>query len=217
MSENNLEEAQFEEVIPTQEAQNGFAYHDLGMMDNDVEEESSESISDEIAEFNKTSEQYRQSKIDDAQMFLNPTTGEMVERSQLPPLEQIKIVAKSTGTIINDPKKGCKKCHGRGYTGTKLDGSPVACECLYEEFFKTNKEAAEEQMRKNYPAMNRQAKRRYQKQLDSYFTSEFAKMKKNQEIIDKSKANLGKITPVKPKIVPETVTENVVEEVAEEV
>ena len=56
MSENNLEEAQFEEVIPTQEAQNGFAYHDLGMMDNDVEEESSESISGEIAEFNKTSE-----------------------------------------------------------------------------------------------------------------------------------------------------------------
>ena len=40
-------------------------------------------------------------------------------------------------------------------------------------------------------------------------------MKKNQEIIDKSKANLGKITPEKPKIVPETVEENVVEEVTE--
>jgi hypothetical protein len=217
MSENNLEEAQFEEVIPTPQADKGFAYQDLGMMDNDVEEERSESISDDIAEFDKTSEQYRQSKIDDAQMFLNPATGEMVERTKLPKLEQIKIVAKSTGTVINDPKKDCKKCHGRGYTGTKLDGSPVACECLYEDFFAANKEAAEEQMRKNYPAMNRQSKRRYQKQLNRYFTSEFAKMKKNQEIIDNSKANLGKITPVKPKIVPETVTENVVEEVTEEV
>lgn len=57
----------------------------------------------------------------------------------IPPWEVIKHVAKLTGTIIQNPKPNCKKCHGRGYIGRyAATGEPIACPCIYVKMAKAN-------------------------------------------------------------------------------
>ncbi len=191
MSEN-IQDAEFEEVKNNVEEQSNFGYNSLGMVDNTSDDDEEESGS--IESLTKISDEYKKSEIEETKMFLNPETGEMVERSKLPPLEQIRVTAKSTGHHINNPKKSCKKCHGRGYTGIKLEGTPIACDCIFEEYYKANPESKKKDQQYSGPT-NRKQKRYYEKQYRSYMMELIKKEMKNQEIIEKSKKNLRKNTP----------------------
>lgn len=213
MAKKKIEEAEFQEVKevvqePVQDTTQ-VGYNALGMVENsrDDEDEDESSSSEDLQKLNNLSEQYRKTEVEQTQMFMNPETGEMVERSKLPPLEQIRVTAKSTGHHINDPKKNCKKCFGRGYTAIKLEGTPIPCDCIFEEFYKANPESKKTAQNYN-PPMNRKQKRMYEKQYKKYVSNIIEEEVKKQMIIQKSKSNLRKNTPV-------TETEPVVIETAE--
>lgn len=154
----------------------------------DVEE--SGSFVDDVKKLTDLSSQYEKTEISKEDVFIDPTTGEVIDRTKLPPLEQIKIAARSLGQTINDPDKSCKKCHGRGYTGINSDGNvPVPCSCIYKEYYKNNPSAKDPN---NAPVMNRRAKRYYDKQFKKYISSQVSQMQKKNDLIEKSKKNLGK-------------------------
>jgi hypothetical protein len=210
MNTDNIEEATFEEVQETVPGNNvqEFAISNLGF----VQEEDSDEDADinDLSKLTGMSDQYRKTDISQDNVFVDPTTGEIVDRSKLPPLEQIRIAAKNLNQTINEPHKNCKKCYGRGYTGINLDGNvPVPCSCIYEEYYKTNPDAKRQEINQQ---PNRQQKRRYDKQYSKYINQQLGAMKKMQEVVEKSKANLRKNTPNVP-VVSEVVSENVSENV----
>lgn len=46
--------------------------------------------------------------------------------------EKIKFAASQSGIIVNEPKKGCTKCGGRGYVSIQSDTKlPNACRCVF--------------------------------------------------------------------------------------
>lgn len=160
------------------------------------------------------SEQYRNINIVQDETFIDPATGQIIDKESLTHLEKIKVKAKSMNISLNDPDPGCKKCDGRGYVGVHVeDNSPIPCQCLYKEYYKNNPDAKKNKEQFT-PKLNRKQRRAYEKNYRKYLNKVADMLKKQQEIIDKSKANLGKITPVKPKIVEDVpgVTEEVVSE-----
>jgi len=57
---------------------------------------------------------------------------DMIDLKTADPMMIMKLAAEGMGIILNDPKKNCKKCHGRGYLGRKADtGEPIPCPCIY--------------------------------------------------------------------------------------
>lgn len=183
--EENFENTKIEEI---ETVQTEIEHDGIGFI-----EESDDEITGDANDFNELSEQYRQTKIHQEITFIDPVTGESISREQLPPLEQIMQTAKAIGQVLNAPKKDCRKCHGRGYTGINLAGNvPVACDCLYKEHFKTNK-------RERFIPENRKTKRYYGKAMQQYIQDLAKKERARLEIIEKSKANLRKNTPTAPK------------------
>lgn len=180
----NVEQTQLtEEVV-------NFDINTIGMVESDDEIEESESIAT-IDDINDINAQYNKSKINHENVVVN-SAGEVVDPSTLSILDRLKISAKHLGQTLDDPDPSCKKCYGRGYTGINLDGNlPQPCNCLYKTFFKTNPEYRGQQM----PSWNRKMKRRYDKDLKKYVTLQAVKARKQYEIIEKSKDNLGKNTP----------------------
>lgn len=198
--EENFENAKIEnvETVPTEIQHEGISF-----IEEDDSLESSENV---IEKFNEATEKYRQTKITQDFTFIDPTTGEVIDRSKLAPFEQIKQMAMSIGQTINDPNKNCKHCYGRGYTGINLDGNiPVACDCIYKEWYKTNPKKDQ-----NFFPENRRSKRYYGKQMQKYVQSLAKKERARLEVIENSKRNLRKNTP---KV--ETVSEEVHVETAE--
>jgi hypothetical protein len=44
----------------------------------------------------------------------------------------MKAVAEKNGNVINEPKKDCKKCYGRGYTARDATTKqPIPCMCIF--------------------------------------------------------------------------------------
>lgn len=64
---------------------------------------------------------------------IEATDVESVAVNSLEPLEQIRYAAKKFGVEIKDPNPNCRSCHGRGYTGKRKTGEPVACHCIQPE------------------------------------------------------------------------------------
>ena len=214
MNTENIEEATFEEVqetVPESSVQE-FAITNLGFVQAQDSDED-EDIND-LSKLTGMSDQYRKTDISQDNVFIDPATGEIVDRSKLPPLEQIRIAAKNLNQTINEPHKNCKKCYGRGYTGINLDGNiPVPCSCIYEEYYKSNPEAKKNEINQQ---PNRQQKRRYDKQYTKYIKEQFGTIRKMQEITEKSKANLRKNTPKVPgdsEVISESVSGNLPENV----
>lgn len=59
-------------------------------------------------------------------------TGEVIDKDNLTPFQIIKLVAAQNQLEINDPKKDCKHCYGRGYLGVELlTKKPVPCQCIF--------------------------------------------------------------------------------------
>lgn len=80
---------------------------------------------------------------DSESVFVDEADGSIKETTDLTYWEQIKFVAKEHGVDVNEPKKSCKVCYGRGYSGWEVDlklkrkkrddpcGSPVPCYCIF--------------------------------------------------------------------------------------
>lgn len=69
---------------------------------------------------------------EDADAFLNPETGEVVNKEDLTPLEIIKAIAKQNNQDIQNPKPSCNYCYGRGFEGKDSKTQmPIPCRCLF--------------------------------------------------------------------------------------
>jgi len=72
-------------------------------------------------------------------VFVEPESGTVKNYEELSPWDKIVESAKRYSVTISNPKKNCKKCFGRGYTGIALDGNnkvPIACKCIYQNLKK---------------------------------------------------------------------------------
>ena len=193
-----------------------FPITNLGFTQATDDEEEAQSGSEDIAKLNELSEQYRKTEIEKGDVFIDPATGKIIDRDSLPPLEQIKIIARNMGHTINNPDKNCKKCHGTGYAGRRVeDKAPIPCSCIYKEYYKEHPEVKKQM--EQMPAVNRKARRFYDKQMKKFINQRVDEEMKKQALINYSKANLRKFTG--PKIETEVVetAEGTIGEVSENV
>ena len=70
---------------------------------------------------------------EDEEIFVDEQDGSIKLDKDLSPFEKIQVVAKKNKVKINDPKKNCKHCYGRGYIGFDInkENYPVPCTCIY--------------------------------------------------------------------------------------
>ena len=109
---------------------------------------------------------------DSKDTFVNTGDGSVVKKEDLSPFEIIKAVAKENGTKIQEPRKGCNHCNGRGFEGidakTKM---PIPCRCIFRG--KTKSEQEGENMydaaNKQHMKISRKQKRRMQRVLLSNY------------------------------------------------
>jgi ferredoxin-thioredoxin reductase catalytic subunit len=73
------------------------------------------------------------------------------------PYEMIQEAATLFGVEVKQPKKNCKHCFGRGYTGLNAkDKSPIACTCIYPDM---NAETKVAWQNRDFIPRNRKEKR----------------------------------------------------------
>lgn len=78
--------------------------------------------------------------------YFDTGSGELVDDKELTIFQKIKIIAQRMGYEINDPKKDCRKCWGRGYTGLKKDTKePVLCSCIFKPEDRANMQQSPDQ------------------------------------------------------------------------
>lgn len=82
----------------------------------------------------------RGTQIDFDQNYVGPvkkdaligSNGAVLDYKDVSPFEVIKKFAEKQNVKLNDPKKSCKHCYGRGYIGRMSNsGAPVPCNCIY--------------------------------------------------------------------------------------
>ena len=112
----------------------------------------------------------------------NTLSQEVVEDSPLTPWDVIVDMAKVMNIPINQPKKGCKKCYGRGWTGRDVKTKhPVPCNCIFTT--RTPAEKSQDEVsgqRMSLANMNRK-QRRY---LEKANRNMIRRVAKNTETID---------------------------------
>lgn len=65
-------------------------------------------------------------------VLIDPTTNSVIDKSNLTPVQIIKLAAQAMGQQVRDPNKDCKKCLGRGYVALKASTKePIPCECMF--------------------------------------------------------------------------------------
>jgi len=58
--------------------------------------------------------------------------GNVIDKSDVTPLDVIKLTAQEANITIKDPAPSCKRCYGRGYTGIESKSrQPRPCSCIY--------------------------------------------------------------------------------------
>jgi hypothetical protein len=63
---------------------------------------------------------------------INTLTNEVTEEKDLAPWDVIVSMAKVMNITIQDPKKSCKRCLGRGWAGRDVNTHhPVPCNCIF--------------------------------------------------------------------------------------
>ena len=78
--------------------------------------------------------------------YFDTGSGELLDSKELSIFQKIKLIAQQMGYDINDPKKDCRKCWGRGYTGLKKDTKePVLCSCIFKPEDRKNMQQAPNQ------------------------------------------------------------------------
>lgn len=73
----------------------------------------------------------KHSELKSADTFIDTNTGKIIEKDKLTPFDHIRIAAEQSGTVIRNPRSGCKNCFGRGYVGYLDSGLPLICTCIY--------------------------------------------------------------------------------------
>jgi len=80
---------------------------------------------------------------ENADAFVDMGDGRVVKKEDMQPFDIIKTIAKQNGTDIQNPKKSCKHCYGRGYEGIDSETRmPIPCRCLFRG--RSDKEKANE-------------------------------------------------------------------------
>ena len=90
------------------------------------------------------------------------TDIESVAIQSMDPLEQIKHAAEKFDVKLNDPNPNCRHCYGRGYTGKRKTGEPIACVCIQPKMNEATKFAYEN---RQMVARNRKERRFASKQF----------------------------------------------------
>lgn len=101
--------------------------------------------------------------------LVNTASGEVTTPEQKPmtPWDLIVQTAKAMNVEIRDPKKNCKNCFGRGWTGIDVTTkNPVVCQCIFPT--KTPAEKQKEYQSEGYQkvamaGMSREQRRRFAK------------------------------------------------------
>lgn len=91
---------------------------------------------------------------------------EIVKKEDLTPFQILKALALQMGVKVQDPKPGCKKCYGRGYTALDFETkSPLPCNCIYPPKTENDKsnESVIENMATQGMKLNRLQRRNLQK------------------------------------------------------
>lgn len=111
-----------------------------------------------------------QIQIDDASTFVvEGDTGKIEEYNnpEMPVLtdfDKIKATAKVMGIKIQDPRKNCKNCYGRGYTGfNTLTKQPITCHCIFPKA-QTQEEQLNQLVNGPQVVPNRAMRRKMEKQ-----------------------------------------------------
>ena len=70
---------------------------------------------------------------EEEEIYVDEKDGSIKLDDDLSPFEKIQVIAKRNGVKVNEPKKNCKHCYGRGYTGfdIKQENYPVPCLCIF--------------------------------------------------------------------------------------
>lgn len=121
--------------------------------------------------------------------FLDTTKTQIVDKKDLTDWDVIKALAKQLGTQIREPRKGCKKCYGRGWTARdSATKSPIPCNCIYpprspdekakEDMYDSNRLAAKP---------NRATRRNWHKNIQKAIKSGAIKLKKPDNHVKETK------------------------------
>ena len=63
--------------------------------------------------------------------FIDVHKGTVIDKKDVSPLLQIKAFFESTNTKYREPRSGCGKCYGRGYTGFNTTTQAwIPCRCM---------------------------------------------------------------------------------------
>jgi len=74
--------------------------------------------------------------------FVDVGKGVVVDKKDVSPILQIKSFFENNNIKIRDPKSGCRKCYGRGYTAFDIKAqSYVPCGCLFPPQTRVQKDA----------------------------------------------------------------------------
>jgi len=93
--------------------------------------------------------------------YLDQNSKEIVDKKNLNPYQIIKVIAQKNGINIKEPKKGCRKCGGRGWLGrSATTGEPFACGCIFPD-----SEKQKQYLQGLNINMNRNQRRVYKKQI----------------------------------------------------
>lgn len=107
-----------------------------------------------------SNDEYTVNKVEE---LVDENSGSILKKEDISPFDQMKAIAKKTGYEINNPKRSCKKCFGRGYIGFDITNnrSPIPCMCIYskEDVEKSKKNPIQTRQ------LNRSQKRKLYKEL----------------------------------------------------
>lgn len=96
-------------------------------------------------------------------------TNQVIDKESLTPFQAIKLVAKQNQLDIVDPNPNCKYCYGRGHLGIEqITKTPVPCSCIFPKRNpnqKGNDQIVDAKFFNGNPKLNRQQKRKLEKQI----------------------------------------------------
>ncbi|HON83257.1 MAG TPA: hypothetical protein PLI22_03860 [Caldisericia bacterium] len=100
--------------------------------------------------------------------MIDPDKKEVLTPEKIKNMDPWNVIVAGAAVLnlkINDPKKDCKHCYGRGYIGFQKNRQPIPCNCIF------NKEDL-----KDVPVINHATKRKFRLE----FRRRMKKMKRDE-------------------------------------
>lgn len=120
---------------------------------------------------------------DNQSQYFDSESGEILDSKDLTVFQKMKILAERMGYEINNPKKGCRKCYGRGYTGfEKETKSPIVCMCVY-------KEEDKQKIRENFQVQTQKLSRAQRRKLEKVMRRRMKRVNTKKIIEEMEKEN----------------------------